>query len=132
VQKAVIYVRMSKDKTGEELGVARQQEDALKVAEFRGWQVVRTEIDNDIGAAGKKTRPGFEAILSAIESGEVSAVIAWDMTRLTRNRRDTVRVIKAARRRSSCCPRLLRCADTRHLRLVAVTRADSHIGLALG
>jgi site-specific DNA recombinase len=99
--KAAIYVRMSKDKTGEELGVARQQEDALKVAEFRGWQVVRTEIDNDISAAGKKTRPGFEAILSAIESGEVSAVIAWDMTRLTRNRRDTVRVIEAGQRRNT-------------------------------
>ena len=53
-------------------------------------------------AAGKRRRPGFEAILSAIETGEVGAVIAWDMTRLTRNRRDTVRVIEAGERAETC------------------------------
>lgn len=54
--------------------------------------------DNDTSAAGKKARPGFEATLGAIESGEVRAVIAWDMTRLTRNARDRLRILEAGKR----------------------------------
>jgi DNA invertase Pin-like site-specific DNA recombinase len=96
--KAAIYLRQSFDKTGEELAVDRQRDDALKLAERRDWNVVRVEIDNDISAAGKRHRPGFEAILTAIQRKEVGAVISWDMTRLTRNRRDTVRVIEAGER----------------------------------
>jgi site-specific DNA recombinase len=37
-------------------------------------------------------------VLTAIENGDVGAVISWDMTRLTRNRRDTVRVIETGKR----------------------------------
>jgi DNA invertase Pin-like site-specific DNA recombinase len=96
--KAVIYLRQSLDRTGEEFAVDRQRTDALALAKVRGWSVVRIEIDNDTSAAGKRRRPGFEAVLAAIETREVSAVIAWDMTRLTRNRRDTVRVIEAGER----------------------------------
>jgi DNA invertase Pin-like site-specific DNA recombinase len=71
------------------------------VAKRRGWEVVRTEIDNDISAAGKRHRPGFEAIMTAIDNGEVGAVIAWDMTRLTRNARDTLRIIDAGQRHNT-------------------------------
>ena len=62
------------------------------------WDVARVEVDNDTSASGKRERPGFEAVLSAIEQGEVSAVISCDMARLTRNRRDTVRVIQIVQR----------------------------------
>ena len=71
------------------------------VAKRRGWEVVRTEIDNDISAAGKRHRPGFEAIMTAIDNGEVGAVIAWDMARLTRNARDTLRIIDAGQRHNT-------------------------------
>jgi len=93
-----VYVRQSSDKTGEGAAVERQREDALSLARVRGWEVVRVEVDNDVSAAGKRVRPGFEAVMSAVESGEVGAVIAWDMTRLSRNRRDTVRVIETGER----------------------------------
>jgi site-specific DNA recombinase len=98
---AAIYLRQSKDRTGEEFAVERQRTDALQLAKLREWGVVRVETDNDISAAGKRVRPGFEAVLAAIESGEADAVIAWDMTRLTRNRRDTVRVIELGAQHST-------------------------------
>jgi site-specific DNA recombinase len=108
---AAIYLRISKDKIGEGLGVERQRADALKLAQIRGWDVVRVETDNDISAAGKRHRPGFEAVMTAIESGEVGAVIAWDMTRLTRNLRDMVRIIENGER---------------HKTVLAFCRGDSH------
>jgi DNA invertase Pin-like site-specific DNA recombinase len=108
---AALYLRISRDSTGEGLGVERQRADALKLAELRGWPVALIETDNDISAAGKKRRPGFEAIMSAVEKGEVQAVIAWDMTRLTRNLRDLVRIIEAGER---------------HKTVLAFVRGDSH------
>jgi site-specific DNA recombinase len=74
--------------------VERQREDTQAVANRRGWTVVRTEVDNDTSAAGKRHRQGFEAIMTALDKGEVQAVIASDMTRLTRNARDTLRIIE--------------------------------------
>jgi site-specific DNA recombinase len=98
VVKTALYLRQSLDKTGEGAAVDRQRQDATKLAQQRGWDIIRVEVDDDTSAAGKRRRPGFEAVLNAIETKEVGAVIAWDMTRLTRNRRDTVRVIEAGER----------------------------------
>ena len=55
----------------------------------------------------KKRRPGFESLMADIESGRVTAVIAWSLDRLTRNARDMraasneARVIEGGRP----CPR---------------------------
>lgn len=94
----MIYVRQSQDRSGEELGVARQLTDARQLAQLRGWEVIRELPENDVSASGKRQRPMFEAVLAAIEAQEVGAVIAWDMTRLSRNRRDTVRLLEAGER----------------------------------
>jgi DNA invertase Pin-like site-specific DNA recombinase len=94
----VIYLRQSQDRTGEELGVSRQREDARKMAELRGWHVVAEHVDNDISAAGKRIRPGFEAVLTAVQDGLATCVVAWDMTRLTRNSRDRLRLLELGKR----------------------------------
>lgn len=91
---AILYARISLDRSGEGLGVARQEHDGRRLAEQRGWAVIDVAVDNDVSAAGKKTRPGFEAVLRAIESGAATVVVAWALDRLTRNRRDTVRLIE--------------------------------------
>jgi DNA invertase Pin-like site-specific DNA recombinase len=88
------YVRQSQDRNGEALGVTRQTEDCHSFVERLGWEIVRTLVDNDRSAAGRKPRPGFETLLQAIEAGETKAVVAWSLDRLTRNRRDTVRLIE--------------------------------------
>jgi site-specific DNA recombinase len=90
--KALVYLRISQDRTGERAGVDRQRDDCLKRAKERGWEVVGIETDNDISAAGKRRRPGFEAMLTAIEAGKAQVIVAWDLTRLQRSRRDEVRL----------------------------------------
>ncbi|MGI5144838.1 recombinase family protein [Plantactinospora sp. CA-294935] len=93
----VIYLRQSQDRTGEELGISRQREDTRKLAKLRGWAVVAEHVDNDVSASGKRRRPGFEAALQAIQSGQARCLVAWDMTRLTRNARDRLRLLEAGK-----------------------------------
>jgi site-specific DNA recombinase len=93
--KAVVYTRISQDRNGDGAGVTRQEADARALAKMRGWTVTSVIVENDTSAAGKKTRPGFERLLQAVEDGSANVVIAWALDRLTRNRRDTVRLIEA-------------------------------------
>ncbi|WP_436527006.1 recombinase family protein [Actinoplanes sp. HUAS TT8] len=97
--ETVIYLRVSQDRTGEELSVTRQREDARKLAKLRGWRVVGEFVDNDISAAGKRKRPGFESMLEALAGGEAQGLIAWDLTRLTRNSRDRLRLLEIGKAR---------------------------------
>jgi site-specific DNA recombinase len=92
--RAVIYARLSKDigKTG--AGVDRQIQDGRQLARLRGFTIVAEHTDNDLSAAGSKHRPGFEALLDDLESGRANVVIAWAWDRLSRNRRDTLRLIE--------------------------------------
>jgi site-specific DNA recombinase len=92
---AVVYTRMSQDRNGEGAGVARQEADARALAKVRGWTVTSVIVENDTSAAGKKARPGFERLMQSVADGSAKAVIAWALDRLTRNRRDTVRLIEA-------------------------------------
>ncbi|OZC86443.1 hypothetical protein CH254_18040 [Rhodococcus sp. 06-412-2C] len=82
--KAAIYVRISRDAAGEGLGVQRQLEDCRELADDHGWPVVRVFEDNDISAYSGKNRPGYNALLAAMEAGEVNAVIAYQLDRVGR------------------------------------------------
>src|SRR5512132_1012509 len=96
--EAVVYTRMSLDRNGAGAGVARQEADARALAKVRGWHVTNVIVENDTSAAGKKTRPGFDKLLQAVEDGAAQVVIAWALDRLTRNRRDTLRLIEACQK----------------------------------
>lgn len=98
MRRAAIYLRVSLDPTGEMLTVTRNEEDCRKLAEQRGWEIVATFTDNSISAKGKKFRPEFAKLLDAIENGDVDAVVAWDLTRLTRNARDRLALVEACRK----------------------------------
>lgn len=94
---ALVYTRISQDRVGLAAGVTRQREDCDRRCTERGWSIVAHHSDNDISAAGKRKRPGFDAMLAAIESGKVGAVVAWSLDRLQRNRRDELRLYEACR-----------------------------------
>ena len=70
-----MYTRISDDHTGQGLGVQRQLDDCLALAERLGWDVVARYDDNDLSAFNGKTRPGFEAMLDAMKRGEFGALI---------------------------------------------------------
>lgn len=94
-RRAAIYTRISDDSTMQREGVERQAEDAHALAKARGFGVVEVIEDNDMSASGKVTRPGFERLLSLIEARQVDVVIAWNYDRITRNRRDQLRLMEA-------------------------------------
>jgi DNA invertase Pin-like site-specific DNA recombinase len=84
-RRAAIYTRISNDKEGGGLGVQRQEEDCRTLAKDLGWVVVEVYQDNDISAyQRKKARKGYNAMLKALEAGEVNAVLAWHTDRLHR------------------------------------------------
>lgn len=84
--RAAIYARISRDKVGEALGVARQEADCRKLCADRGWEVIEPPyIDNDVSAYDpSKTRAHYERLLRDIAAGRVDAVAVWDLDRLHR------------------------------------------------
>lgn len=91
---------MSSDRTGDGLGVERQREDCAALIRQRGWtETLPPFIENDVSASGRKPRPKFEAMLAAVEAGEIDVVVAWAMDRLTRNARDRLALVEACQRR---------------------------------
>lgn len=81
---AAIYCRISKDRAGGGLGVARQEQDCREIAESLGWNVSRVYVDNDISAYSGKPRPSYRELLDAMRAGHVQAVITWHTDRLHR------------------------------------------------
>lgn len=86
--RAVIYVRISKDREGAGLGVDRQRADCVALAERMGWLVVGTYTDNDISAYSGKLRPGYTSMMKSLEQGHADAIIAWHTDRLHRSPRE--------------------------------------------
>jgi DNA invertase Pin-like site-specific DNA recombinase len=85
---AAIYVRISQDREGAGLGVKRQEEDCRALAKRLGWRVVDLYVDNDTSAYSGKPRKDYARLLADIETGQVTAVIAWHTDRLHRNNRE--------------------------------------------
>ncbi|MFG3492968.1 recombinase family protein [Streptomyces sp. NPDC047972] len=83
--RAVIYVRISQDRTGAHLGVDRQREDCEALAARNGWAVVEVYVDNDISAYSGKKRPAYRQLLNDLSEGTATVVIAWHNDRLHRS-----------------------------------------------
>ncbi|MGB7983513.1 MAG: recombinase family protein [Candidatus Nanopelagicales bacterium] len=95
---AAVYLRVSKDRTGEELAVDRQREDCIALAESLGWRVAGVYLDNDLTAYSGKPRPDFERMLADIQAGQADAVIAWHVDRLYRHPRDLEAFVEVCER----------------------------------
>lgn len=98
--RAMIYVRISKDREGAGLGVDRQREDCVALATRLGWTVVGTHTDNDLSAYSGKPRPGYRSMLAALDDGNADAVIAWHTDRLHRSPTELESFIDLCERRS--------------------------------
>jgi len=89
VRAAAIYARISDDREGLALGVARQIEDCEALAERRGWPIAERYVDNDVSAwSSKKRRPEYLRLLEDIKSGTIDAVIVYVLDRLHRQPRE--------------------------------------------
>ncbi|MER6331827.1 recombinase family protein [Streptomyces sp. NPDC001034] len=97
--RAVIYCRISQDRTGAGLGIDRQREDCEALAEGRGWNVVEVYVDNDVSAYSGKKRPGYEQMLADLDQGTATIVVAWHTDRLHRSPTELERYISLSERR---------------------------------
>lgn len=94
--RAFVYLRQSLDRTGSGAAVDRQREDCLKLCAERGWEVVRTFVDNDVSASSRKPRPQYTAMLQLVEQGGADVLVAWHVDRLTRKLTDLEHLIELA------------------------------------
>lgn len=86
--RAAIYTRISSDRTGEGLGVERQEKACRAEAERIGCDVVAVYSDNDISAYSGRARPGLSAMLEAVARGEADTIVTWHNDRLYRRTRE--------------------------------------------
>jgi site-specific DNA recombinase len=84
VVRAGIYARISSDREGDGLGVARQIEDCARLAERKGWQVVEQYVDDDVSAWSGKKRPQYARSLDDLEAGTINGLLVYDLDRLHR------------------------------------------------
>lgn len=85
---AGIYVRISADREGRGLGVARQQADCEALCAARGWAVEAVYVDNDISASKGKRRPGYGELCDDLKNHRIDAVVAYHNDRLHRSTRE--------------------------------------------
>lgn len=86
VAAVAIYTRISRDAEGRSEGVTAQEKACRRYAR-QAWpeRPVSVFTDNDLSAADPDTRrPGYEQLLTAIRRGQVSALVAVEQSRLTR------------------------------------------------
>jgi len=87
-RKAVIYIRQSTPQQQISNQESLRLQYALKqrALDF-GWQEKEIEvIDSDLGRSGATAnREGFKEMLAKVTLGEVGIILAWEVTRLSRN-----------------------------------------------
>jgi DNA invertase Pin-like site-specific DNA recombinase len=96
---AGVYCRISRDASGEMLGVDRQRADCEGLVERLGWASGGVYVDDDVSAFSGRRRPGYEELLRDLRSGRLGAVVAWHPDRLHRSPREVevfIDVVNAA------------------------------------
>ena len=88
-----LYVRISLDRTGAGLGVARQLKAAVELCQRQGMPIFDVYIDNDVSATSRKPRKQWLRLLADVEAGKVNAIVCWHVDRLTRSPRELEEVI---------------------------------------
>lgn len=107
---AAIYCRISLARFGDTVKVDDQEKVCRDLAAARGWQVsdLHIYVDNSASAWRRdRKRPGWDAMLAAVERHEVNAIIVFHGDRLIRQPWDL--------------ELLLRLADDRRIQLASAT-----------
>jgi len=99
IDRTALYARISEDPLGLERGVTRQLDDGRALIEARGWTPAGEFVDNDLSALSGKRRPQYEALMSAVDAGQVDRVVTYMQSRLWRNRRERADAIERLRQK---------------------------------
>ena len=94
MKKACVYTRVSTQEQANEGYSIEEQERMCKASiESKGWVYIRTYSDPGISGRTME-RPGLKEMISAIQSGEIEAVVIYKLDRLSRKQRDTMTIIE--------------------------------------
>ncbi|MET9727159.1 recombinase family protein [Streptomyces zaomyceticus] len=85
-QRVGIYVRISKDRKGRELGIGRQEQACRELCERLGWSVLKVYPENDVSASttSRQRRPQYAELLRDARAGLLDGVVVYSVDRLTR------------------------------------------------
>jgi DNA invertase Pin-like site-specific DNA recombinase len=79
-----LYARISSDREGDGLGVARQLRDCERLAADKGWEVAGEYVDDDVSAYSGRGRPEYARLLDDLRDGIISGVVVYHLDRLHR------------------------------------------------
>ncbi|MGW1881281.1 recombinase family protein [Streptomyces sp. NPDC001970] len=81
-----IYVRISKDRKGQELGIQRQEQACRELCERLGWGVHKVYPENDVSASttSKRQRAVYSEMLRDARDGLIDGIVVYSIDRLTR------------------------------------------------
>lgn len=97
VRLAAIYLRISQDREMDGLAIDRQREQCEALAKYRQWEVVETYVDQSKSATDRtKSRPDYDRMVADYHAGRFTAIICYDLDRLTRQPRQLEDWIDAA------------------------------------
>lgn len=94
-KRALIYARVSEDRSGENRSPTRQIESCRHYASARDYNVIAVKQDSLSAYSGRR-RPAWDECLQMIKNGEVDVVIAWHMDRMLRSMSDLENLILLA------------------------------------
>ncbi len=97
MQKTIIYLRQSLDRSRDELGVERQLSECQRLCLERGYEVAEVITDNNRSATTGK-RPGYDRLLGLIKTGSVDVVVVLRIDRLLRRLTDLEALIELSER----------------------------------
>jgi site-specific DNA recombinase len=100
--RAAIYCRISLSRHGDTVKVDDQERLCRRVASERGWHVAERYVYKDNSRSAwqrNRSRPGWDAMLEAVDSGEIDAIIVYHGDRLIRQPWDLEVLIQLADQR---------------------------------
>lgn len=95
-QRAAIYTRLSQDRNGAAVVVARQERACRELAERLGWEVAEVYEDNDKSAYGRRPRPRYLQMLEDVKASKVTALLSYHSDRLYRHPSDLEELVRLA------------------------------------
>ncbi|MCK1803840.1 recombinase family protein [Brevibacterium sp. R8603A2] len=96
-RKCAVYLRISQDREMDGLAIERQREQCEALANYRQWEVVETYVDQSKSATDRtKSRPDYDRMVADYRAGRFTAIICYDLDRLTRQPRQLEDWIDAA------------------------------------
>lgn len=103
---ALIYLRISANRTGEHASIQQQRDDCTALARRLRHSRILEFVDEAVSAYQDRTRPAYQRLLRQIEQAPSATVVVWHLDRLYRRPREL--------------EQLLDLLDTRPIRVEAV------------